>query len=284
MSHSRLRLLASSAAVCLLAASTHAAVLQVNPTKDNTLIYSVTPSAQLSNGAGQHIFAGRTNQDSTFETGTTSLRRGLVAFDLSSIPAGSTVNAVTLTLYQDRAPDAIARVITVHRLTADWGEGTSDAGGIGSGGGGGAGALATQNDATWLYRFFNAASPTSSAVWSNAGAEGDYVAAASASATIPGSQGTPIPYTWSGAGMIADVQAWIDDSSSNFGWLAKGIENQGGGTVRRFESRQNINNGSGATVDARPLLSIDYTPIPEPATAGIALMVGAGLLLARTRA
>jgi hypothetical protein len=44
----------------------------------------------------------------------------------------------------------------------------------------------------------------------------------------------------------------VDGSSGNFGWLLKGIENQGGGTVRRFESRQNSNNGTGSTVDAPP--------------------------------
>jgi len=269
-------------ACAFVAREARAAVLAVNPSKDNALAYSVTPTAQLSNGAGQHIFAGRTNQEATVETATTSLRRGLVAFDVSPIPAGSTINSVTLTLFFDMAPDTRTFPISVHRLLADWGEGASNAGGVGSGGGGGMGAAAAQNDATWLYRFYNAASPTSSPTWTSPGAEGDYVTTASASTSITGSQGTPIAHTWSGAGLIADVQAWVDGSSGNFGWLLKGIENQGGGTVRRFESRQNSNNGTGSTVDARPLLTIDFTPVPEPSALAIVLV--AGLLVARRRA
>jgi hypothetical protein len=139
-----------------------------------------------------------------------------------------------------------------------------------------------RNDATWLYRFYNVTSPTSSPAWTNPGAEGDYLTTASASISIVGSQGTPIPYTWTGAGLVGDVQTWVNGSSGNFGWLVKGVENQGGGTVRRFESRQNSNNGTGVTVDARPLLLIDYTPVPEPG-AGAVLVLGCLVMGTRRR-
>src|SRR5262245_32203595 len=61
--------------------------------KDNTLIENGTGSPPFfSNGAGDSFFAGRTGQ------ATNSIRRGVIAFDLSSIPAGSTIISVTLKL------------------------------------------------------------------------------------------------------------------------------------------------------------------------------------------
>ena len=54
------------------------------PQKDNTLYLDV--NGQLSNGQGVYLYAGMTQAD--------SLRRGLVAFDLTSIPANATITAV----------------------------------------------------------------------------------------------------------------------------------------------------------------------------------------------
>ncbi|HEV3339550.1 MAG TPA: hypothetical protein VG125_04320, partial [Pirellulales bacterium] len=59
--------------------------------KFNTLVYSATGS--LSNGAGQTFFVGRTNQGSPAD-----LRRGLIEFNASSIPAHSVITDVKLTL------------------------------------------------------------------------------------------------------------------------------------------------------------------------------------------
>jgi hypothetical protein len=263
-----------------LALGARADTYQAHPAKDNTLFWQTDPNNQLSSGAGQHTFAGRTMQDSG-STGTLSLRRGLVAFDTTSIPTYATIETATLTLYHDRSPGSGNQPISLYTLTADWGEGTSDAGGIGSGGGGGAGAAATQNDATWLYRFYDASSPTSSLAWTNPGAEGDYVTVASATASVAAAMEAPHPYTWSGSGLVADVQAWVLDPSSNFGWLLKGNETAPG-TVRRFESRQNINDGTGGNPEARPLLEVTYT-VPEPASVSTIGVIALGLL-ARRRA
>jgi hypothetical protein len=65
---------------CAGAAS--AATVTLAPSKDNTLIETSPAVGELSNGQGA-IFAGRTNQ-----AAGSSLRRGLMAFDLSSLPAG----------------------------------------------------------------------------------------------------------------------------------------------------------------------------------------------------
>ena len=61
--------------------------VQITASKDNTLYES--PSGN-SNGSGTHFFVGKTNGG--------SIRRGLVAFDLSEIAQGATISSVTLTL------------------------------------------------------------------------------------------------------------------------------------------------------------------------------------------
>ncbi|MBM4108311.1 MAG: DNRLRE domain-containing protein [Phycisphaerae bacterium] len=90
---------------------------------DNTLYYE--PTGSISNGRGTHMFSGKT--DNGFA------RRAVVRFDLSIIPQGSTINAVTLTLNQSRTR-AGTQTMTLHRVNASWGEGVSVAGG-GEGGG-----------------------------------------------------------------------------------------------------------------------------------------------------
>src|SRR5262245_35810555 len=55
-----------------------AATVTLSPSKDNTLYFSAT--GQWSNGAGQYIFCGRNVLGEQ--------RRAVIAFDLSSIPAG----------------------------------------------------------------------------------------------------------------------------------------------------------------------------------------------------
>jgi hypothetical protein len=219
--------------------------LQLNPIKDNTLIYSADGST--SHGAGQHFFAGRTGQGSP-----TDLRRGLLAFDVSAIPSRATIGSVTLRLYLDRSSDFADRNVTLHRVLQDWGEGLSDGGATETGAGGGRGAAATNNDATWKYRFYNAANPTASPVWTTEG--GDFVAAASATSSIGNTQYEAAGYNWTGAGLVSDVQNWVN-GTANYGWIVIGDETTSA-TARRFESRNNANNGTGSFPDYRPRLMV----------------------------
>ena len=55
-------------------------------------------------------------------------RRALIEFDLGSLPPGSTVHTVTLTLYMSRTK-AGSTPVTLHRIVSDWTEGSSDPGG-----------------------------------------------------------------------------------------------------------------------------------------------------------
>ena len=141
-----------------------------------------------------------------------------------------------------------ARIIELHKLLADWGEGTSQATGEE-----GQGAPATPNDATWRHRFFD------TIFWTND--DGDFSATVSASQSV----GPVGQYTWSSAQMIADVQSWPDNPASNFGWLVLGDESTIL-TSKRFDTRETAN---------PPVLAIQYiagarvlpTPRPRPTPA-----------------
>src|SRR6266508_3037567 len=104
----------------LLARTTaSAATVQISASKDNTLYQPASGGTTNSNGAGEHLFAGRTDDG--------YIRRGVIAFNITNfIPAGSTVTGVTLTLDMSRTRDR-SEDVTLHRLLANWGEGASNA-------------------------------------------------------------------------------------------------------------------------------------------------------------
>src|SRR6266404_3780052 len=111
------------------------------PKKDNTLYLDL--NGQLSNGQGVYLFAGRTSND--------ALRRGLITFDLTSIPTNATITGATLSMFLNRPRPNDAPVdVSLSRASRDWGEGASDAGDPG-----GIGAQAEPGDATWLHTFYD---------------------------------------------------------------------------------------------------------------------------------
>jgi hypothetical protein len=189
----------------------HAGLTILVAARDNTLIES--PSGESSNGAGPAIFAGRTAQP------LNSIRRALLAFDLSgAIPAGAVIESVMLELELTQSNDEPA-ILSLHRVLREWGEGTSSSGG-------GPGAPATMDDATWIHSFYD------SDFWAQPG--GDFDATASAETEV----GPADRYYWvSTPEMVADVQSWLDDPTSNHGWILIGDE-QAPKTVKRFESRE----------------------------------------------
>ena len=212
-----------AAALAAAGAPSLADSVSIPPSGDNTLIES---DVTLSCGSGA-LFGGRTAVDLS--------RRIVIRFDIAgSIPAGSTVNGVTLGMSivkagrSARASDGYA----LYRLLADWGEGASSCSG-GSGGPAGPG------DATWQYRFY----PNDS--WTTLG--GDFNPTPSAVQLMP----TLGPVTWaSGPALVADVQTWLASPSTNFGWIMIGNESSSA-SVREFSSRESA---------TPPLLVVDYTP------------------------
>ena len=168
------------------------------------------------------------------------IRRGLVQFDLSSIPAGSTIDAVALTLNMNRAVIAGAVNVNLHRVSRDWGEGTSNAAGQEGGG-----APATPGDATWIH----AVSPGT--LWATPG--GDFIATVSASRVLDPNGS----YTWQSAGLSSDVTQWVNNPNANFGWMIRGDETAAG-TAMRYNSRASSTTG--------PSLRVDFTAVPEPSS------------------
>src|ERR1044071_4468074 len=120
--------------------SASANIINITPSKDNTLYEYDPAEGDHSNGAGLHFFAG--------ENAMGELRRGVLAFDVAAIPAGSTITAVTLTVNMSLTPAGL-RTVELHKLLADWGEGTSHAP-MGEGDG----APASPDDATWGPHIF----------------------------------------------------------------------------------------------------------------------------------
>src|SRR5215217_8605743 len=93
-------------------------IINITPSKDNTL-YEYDPlEGDMSNALGLHFFAG--------ETAMAELRRGVLAFDIAgNIPPGSKITTVTLSLNMSKTPLDDPRTVELHTLLADWGEGTS---------------------------------------------------------------------------------------------------------------------------------------------------------------
>ncbi|MEO6327398.1 MAG: DNRLRE domain-containing protein [Ginsengibacter sp.] len=197
----------------------------LNATKDNTIYQNATSN---SNGAGENFFSGN--------TAVSSPRRALIKFDIAAqIPAGASITSATLTLFCNKTIGSNTD-ISIHGLLADWGEGSSDAASNE-----GSGTAAATNDATWVSRF------TLSSLWSSAG--GDFTSTASATSVVGGSGAA---YNWTSLQVTGDVQNWLNNSATNFGWILIGDETIST-TTKRFASREN------PTAIQRPQLSVTYT-------------------------
>ena len=181
------------------------------------------------NGGGEpNMVSGQLGDRGQFD-----LRRSLLRFDTSGIPAGSTVNSVTLRVTVVMTPLTPAQsVFDVRRLLQDW----------------------TEFGVTWNSR-------TAAAPWQVPGASGagDVAGAASSSVLVINNSPptTPVPYTIpSTPALVADVQGWVNNPTSNFGWLLTSESESTSRTARRFATRETANNA--------PVLVIDYTPGSTP--------------------
>lgn len=231
--------------MCTLVPDARGEVVSIVADRDNTLYQDALGAT--SNGAGQYLFSGVTAMESA--------RRALLHFDLAAaLPAGSTIISASVQLTMNRGISGAA-FMTLHRVSADWGEGPSDA--LDEEG---AGAPALPGDATWLNTFFP---PSTSplANWSNAGGDFDQSPSAILSVLDVGA------YSWSSPALASDAQSMLDSPAANFGWLLLGDEFSVPPSAKRFASRENPD------PLARPTLTIEYT-IPAPsALAALSLVV-----------
>jgi FtsP/CotA-like multicopper oxidase with cupredoxin domain len=197
---------------------------------DTTLYQTENVAEDAGNGAGDYLFSGVTRDGLK--------RRTLIAFDLSTLPAGAVVNSVQLRLNVSKVPNPVrTAAVGLYRVTASWGEGASNAGaeeGRGQ-------TPPSPGDATWRHRVYD------TTFWTTPG--GDRVAASSATINVAGLG----LYTWgSTPALVADVQQWLDGSVPNHGWLVVTDEIDDKRT-KRFDSREHF-------AGVRPQLIVDYTP------------------------
>lgn len=232
----------------ILAGAANADIVTIAAGRDNTLFEDETGS--LSNGSGTAIFAGATTRN--------GVRRGLLSFKVQDfIPEGAVVTRAELVLYCDHARGSNT-AMGLYAMEASWGEGASFTGL-------GGGVQAERGDATWTSRFYDIG-PS----WSRAG--GDFASEASATINVGGAFRS---YTWGGAGVVADVQRWVDNPEENFGWMLKAINEAATGQAKRFVSRE------GDPANRQPKLIVEYTIVPAPGA--MAVLAMGGLVASRRR-
>jgi hypothetical protein len=201
----------------------HGATVTLEPSGDTSLFQG----SQFNNlGAVTNLISGTTG---------VGLSRALLKFNVAgSIPSNATVTSAKLTLRVVKLPTGgVDSNFDLHRLVLDWGEGEKD-GAIGS--------QATVGEATWDDRFF------SQAPWTAAGATapGDFLTEVS-STTFVGGFGS-----YDFTNLVGDVQFWLSNPASNFGWILISETEGTGQTAKRFGSKED------ADPAERPKLVIDY--------------------------
>ena len=175
------------------------------------------------------------------DTVNREIRRALIQFDLSGqIPVGATVNSATLRVNVVMVPRARAdSVFHVRRVLSQWSEG----------------------EVTWNSRL-------SGVAWQSPGAEGPADASPnpSSSVEILSFGGYDFPST---AGLVADVQAWVDNPAGNFGWMLESEDELTARTARRFGAREDPIQTPALTIDfSMPSLGVVIQPPQQTVPAG----------------
>ncbi len=187
-------------------------------------------------------------------SGTTqnnTLNRALFRFDLAAVlPAGAIIKRASLILEvvgQPNEPPASGR-FNLHRVLRPWGEGSA----VNTpGGGAGQGSPGTTNEATWNYRFAYTTN-----TWSLPGAAppADFMAELSSGVTVFGVDQSPYTVP-SSPQLIADLQLWLDQPQSNFGWILVCEQEGSAFTARRFGTHEDPFNA--------PRLEVEYEIVPR---------------------
>jgi len=214
-----------TAVACLLTMMANAqTTVNLAADKDNTLFLI---NVNGGNGAGDGIFIGL--------NASGEIRRGLIYFNLASIPANANITAASLKLTVQNVANN-SNGLNLYKASASWGEGSSIAGG----GNEGQAAPATTNDATWTSRFHPATA------WGSPG--GDYSGSTSASVSTL-SLGV---VNLSGANLLNDVKGWYASPATNNGWILIATNESQNRSARKISSRE-----AGASL--APTLTITYT-------------------------
>lgn len=214
----------------------YADTVTLEPAAD-TFINSRAPANNA--GGHTHFAAGRDNLG--------GVRRGLIRFDLGSIPAGSTITSAEVRLKVTQVPRAFGRVdsmFDLRRLNVSWGEGSKT---------GNNGLPATAGEANWTARTLGTDN------WTTPGALDDAASAPSASVMVTGADNAV--YSWSSPDLIADVQHWVDNPDDNHGWLLTSRAENQSKSARGFGSRESAGNGGQLIISYEPAQPLELTDI-----------------------
>jgi len=187
--------------------------------------------------SGTDVVSGTLGSLASFE-----IRRGVFQFDLAGqIPAGAVINSVTVRIVAVfKIPNGAANsTFSLRRLLSPWAE----------------------NQVTWNSRL-------SGVAWTIPGAlnSADVVAAASSSVFVRGLGAYVFPSTPT---LVADVQGWVNNPTSNFGWLLHTESEAVPKTARHFATRENTANAPQLIINYTvPSITIVTQPESQTATVG----------------
>lgn len=219
-------------------------------------------------------FPGSNSEGGALQIGRTATAndfiRSIVGFNLSAIPAGSTINSVTLTIsprHNDANSVDQAFAINVYRLASD---------------------DFAENTVSWYCRDFN----DSGTAWTTPGGDYDSTVLSSMSinaktwangaANPPTNPAADVTVVFpSSSSWVAAAQAALDGGGVlNMLLASPEIEGQSSRSVVQIASDDPITSASGTgrkTIQSQaPMLTIDYTPVPEPATLVLAALALTG--------
>ncbi len=178
-------------------------------------------------GAHTHVPVGQANSD--------RVNRGVFQFDIAgNVPGGATVTAVTFEfeVTQQGGSQGMAAVdFSLHRVTTPWVEGSGN-GNIG---------FESMDGVTWENAFDDPMNPVP---WTTLG--GDFDAMTSGTVLVDGPDGMgmgdpPVTYSITSPKLIADVQAIVDGSADDNGFLLKADPEGVNGSAARVTSREGGN-------------------------------------------
>lgn len=172
-----------------------AAIATLTPSADTTISED---SLARADGVTGHMIVGH------LDPGHANVpARGLLRFDLSSIPAEAIVSSATLRLAVTASGSAVNDTHELNALLADW----------------------TETGASWVN--------SGLASWEEGGSDFEWISDGSVSVAGIGN----VMFT-SAPGMIARVQSWITNSGGNRGWLLRSLSETEGRNARRFTTRE----------------------------------------------
>jgi hypothetical protein len=218
---------------------------------------------------------GNKGEDTTWQLGTTgsSILRCLLGYDISDIPAGSIINSVTVTVsprHIDTNSTDADYVINVHEVpNHDY----------------------TESSVTWFNRYMG----DDETAWTNPG--GDYDSTVLSSLTLnplhwvdgaanpPTAPADDVTYVFASSSAFVAVAQDALDNNHRLDMLLK-LSSDGEASTTRVlfpfagdEPQTSVSGSQRKTVQEQaPILTIDYTPVPEPATWLLCSVATLGLL------